>query len=334
MEDYLSAIDLLDREKDTGQETPEDGSEQFMESVVQALQMEGDAKDATQKGKGKGKTKKDKLDDADDRDSDTAAARKSDQLVKQARSAMEQGNYDMAASFLQQGIDADPSNRDAYRQLGKLYQKLGMTQEAMDVYNQWMTNRPTDAVPYYEQARALIGMGQLADALPYVQQFQALTDGETSSYPMAASLYHQLKMPEQEAAALSGWVSQAPGSVEAHQAMAQFYSRNGDKPGALAEYQAVVQLTPQNAAAYRDLGQAYQRMQMYGDAQAALATAMNLQPQNMNIRLQLADAYRRGGQTDPALQTYYGILQDAPDSSAAAQARRNIDRIQRALLKP
>ncbi len=330
MEEYLSVIDELDRGKDGNDDAAEGETEGAGEP---SAGKQEESERPSDKG-GKGKAKKDKLAGSEDRDEDGAVARKSDQLAKQARSAMQQGDYDQAVGLLQQSIEADPNNRDAYRQLGKLYQKMGLTQEAMAVYDQWMTHRPTDAVPYYEQARALIGMGHGADALPYIQQFQALTDGESSAYPMAASLYRQLNMPQQEGTALQSWVAQAPGSVEAHRAMAQYYNRTGNTPNALAEYQAVAQLTPQNATAYRDLGLAYQRMQMYGDAQGALATAMNLQPNNMGIRLQLAEAYRRGGQIDPALQTYYGILQDAPDSSAANQARRNIDRIQRALNKP
>ncbi|MCX5770816.1 MAG: tetratricopeptide repeat protein [Candidatus Hydrogenedentes bacterium] len=249
-------------------------------------------------------------------------------LIKQAKDAMDQGDYGRAAELLNQSIETDPSNTESYRKLAKLYSTLGMTDDELQTYADWSAQRPDDASPYYQQARLLASLGRRDEALPYLDQFQQMTSGEPAAYPMAASLYRQLDMRAEEGDILQTWASSTPNSPDAHRALAQFYARTGDRAGAAGEFEALVQLTPDNARAYRDLAQAYQRLQQFEAAQNALVTAVNLQPENIQLRMQLAQAYRQNGDIDAAIQTYYDVLAAAPGSPEAVQAERVIIRIE------
>ncbi|HUW61008.1 MAG TPA: tetratricopeptide repeat protein [Candidatus Bathyarchaeia archaeon] len=267
-------------------------------------------------------------------DNDTPAAeskRKTanvQRLLKQAKEAMEQGDYQGALDLLNQSIQSDPANRDSYRKLAKLYSTLGMSEEELQTYADWSAQRPDDASPYYQQARLLASLGRREEALPYLDRFQQMTSGEPAAYPMAASLYRRLNMRAEEGAMLQTWASTVPNSPDAHRALAQYYARNGDRVGAATEFETLVQLTPDNSRAYRELAQAYQRIQQFEAAQNALVTAVNLQPDNIQLRMQLAQAYRQSGATDAALQTYYEILAAAPESPEAFRAERAIIRIE------
>ena len=267
-------------------------------------------------------------------DSDTPAAeskRKAadvQRLLKQAKEAMEQGDYQSALDLLNQSIQSDPTNTDSYRKLAKLYSTLGMTEEELQTYADWSAQRPDDASPYYQQARLLASLGRREEALPYLDWFQQMTSGEPAAYPMAASVYRQLNMRAEEGAMLQTWASTVPNSPDARRALAQYYGRAGDQAGAAAEYESLVQLTPDNARAYRELAQAYQRLQQFEAAQNTLVTAVNLQPDNIQLRLQLAQAYRQNGAVDASLQTYYDILAAAPGSPEAFRAERAIIRIE------
>lgn len=323
---YLEAIEARDQnqgrhgEAEPGDEAgaPSGGGKH---GASQAATRNG--RDEAARSKKKGSTK-----------AQLAAQQQSHRLVRQAKDAMARGDYDNAIALLQEGLEADPENREAYRDLAGLYQKLGMNDEAAVVYDDWIAERPQDAVPYYQQARLLERLGMDEEALAYLDTFLDLTQGELSAYPMAASMYRRLNMREEEGALLDAWAGAAPSSVEAHRALAQFYTRNGNKPGALAEYQRIVALTPGNATAHRNVASAYQRLQMYDQAQAELAVAMNLEPQDMAIRIQLAGAYRQGGELQAALEVYYGVIADEPESAEARRAGRRARKIERQLQKP
>ncbi|NIA14656.1 MAG: tetratricopeptide repeat protein [Nitrospiraceae bacterium] len=323
-EAYLQAIDEYDRRR----EEPEaNGSDNDMASRLIASIGGRTPGTASAVRGGGGATDEDK--ERTPQQDRAAAMREADRMVRDARQAIALGNYAEAAEMLKESLELNPHDRDAYRSLANVYQKLGLTEEAGLVYEDWIAQRPNDATPYYQQAKRLQSQGRNEDALAYLQTFQQLTRDELSSYPMAASMYRKLNMKAEERTQLQTWVSQAPDSVAARNSLAKFYMRNGNKQAAVAEYQTVAGLTPENASAYRNLAGAYQAARMYDDAANALVTAMDLQPGNMAFPLQLGDLYRRTRQFDAALQTYYSVIHDAPDSTEAARARRHIARIER-----
>lgn len=259
------------------------------------------------------------------------AERQAAKLAQRARSAIENGQYEDAVSLLEEALAADPSSRDAYRELAGLYQKMGYSDDALATYAEWSRNRPNDATPCYQQARLLSSLGRDGEALAQLQRFEQLSEGELSALPMAASLYRTLKMPAEEGVALSEWASAVPESPDARRALAQYYNRVGDKPGALSEYQAVAALVPANANAHRDLAQAYQRLRQYPEAQQELVTALSLRPNDMQTRLQLGQVQRQLGDAGGAVATYEGVMADAPGTVEARQAQRAINQVNRQL---
>jgi tetratricopeptide (TPR) repeat protein len=255
--------------------------------------------------------------------------RQTQSLLNRAQEAAKQGDYANAIDMLNDCLEMDPSRGDAYRQLSQIYHKLGMTDKEMETYAQWMSNRPDDAMPHYQQAALYKSLGMEKEALDQLRQFQQMTQGNVDAYPMAASLYRKLGMKQEEGNALYAWANAAPGSVDARRSLAQYYARIGDKPSAAAEYQALVGLAPANADAHSALASVYRGMKQFPEAQAELVTAMNLQPQNMSYRLQLAQVYQGMGDRESAFQTYGGIIADAPGSNEAVQAQRAINRLAR-----
>jgi Flp pilus assembly protein TadD len=148
---------------------------------------------------------------------------------------------------------------------------------------------------------------------------------------MTAALSRKLGLKQDEGEALYAWASATPGSIDARQSLAQYYARTGDKTAAITEYQALAGLAPANASVHRGLAAAYQSTRDFSSAQTELVTAMNLQPQDMSTRVQLAQVYQRMGDRESALQTYSGIITDAPGSNEARQAQHAINKIERQL---
>jgi len=252
-------------------------------------------------------------------------------FIAQARERIETGDYEQAEALLKQSLEEDPTNMQAYVNLGSLYRKMGLLDEEMRTFEQWVASDPDNPMSRYHLAQSYIRQQLTDDALREVGSFEELTTGDLSKTPMVASLYRQLNMTGREGEILQAWLDQVPDSPDAHRAMAGYYHRNGNRDAALTEYEKVVELIPQNANAHQNLASMYQLAGYYQDAVRELTTAMELRPEDANIQMQLGDAYRRGGNFDAAYQVYQAIIDKAPDSSVAERANQVITRMDREL---
>ena len=258
----------------------------------------------------------------------------SHRLLANARQGIEAGEYENALELLDQSIEADPLNGQAYRTLANLYRALGMTEEERQVYYDWMEASPRNSLPHYYLASTYQRLGMSGEALGELIQFLDVSAGDPTSYPLAASLYRRLGMPEEEGGILQTWVDGAPESAQAHGALASYYRRNRDYPAALNEYQIVLGLAPGNVGGHVGLATVYQQMGYHAEAQAEYLTALELRPGDLGVRMRLAESYRRGGDPVAAIQTYQSVIDNAPGSNSARRAGREINRIQRQQTKP
>ncbi|HOJ33923.1 MAG TPA: tetratricopeptide repeat protein [Candidatus Hydrogenedentes bacterium] len=250
------------------------------------------------------------------------------QWVNEARQAAARGDYDTATDLLNRTLSVDPTNRDAYRNLGRVQHQLGMTDLELQTYQQWADALPTDATPHYLLAQVYQQMGAADLAAQELSIYEGLNRGSLDMYAQAASLYRRLNMPQQEAAVLSQWVQEAPNSPDAHRSLADYYRRTGNFSAALNEYQQLVALTPNNAQAHVSMAQALVQMRLYADAQNAYLTALSLQPNDLGIRLQLAQAYRAAGDIASAIGAYQSVIELNPTSREATRAARAIQQLQ------
>lgn len=259
------------------------------------------------------------------------SAEHSKRLLSQAREAMDSGQYDTAGDLFAQAIESDPTNKQAYRALAQLQHNLGMFQDEVQTYRDWMQAMPDDALPHYLLASTYEGMGLNAEAYQELSAFQSINEGNLSSYPMAASMLRRLGMRAEEVATLHAWAAAAPDSPDVHRALGDFYRRAGDYNLAVAEYQTATGLLPGNISAYISLGSVYTRMGLYAEAQAQYLTVLDLRPDNLSVRTQLAESYRASGNLTGAFDMYQSIIDMQPNSPQAQQAARAITRLQRQL---
>lgn len=267
-----------------------------------------------------------------DQEKDRAgAASKAAQLVQDARKALDAGDFDTAAKLLADGIKSDPTNKQAYQMLAQLQHNLGQTQAELQTYQDWAHNVPGDALPHYMMADAYVRAGDRTSAYNELTQFQNMSNGSLSGYPMSAGLYRELGMSAEEGSALAAWVQAAPDSSDAHQMLADYERRNGDYNAAIKEYETVLSLAPGTASAYTSLGDIYRRNGQYDTAAQQYQAAIDLQPDDLTLRQQLAATYQASGDLQSALSTYQGIVDANPNSPQGQQAAQAVQRIERQL---
>ena len=254
--------------------------------------------------------------------------------LNSAQSAAEKGSYDDAIAILRQGLEVDPTSRDLYRNLASLYSRLGQRDAELQTYADWSAHAPGEAPPHYDMARTYAAMGKGTEALQELSSFLNMTQGDLNAYPMAASVYRTLGMSSEEGTVLDAWRQQAPDALDARRVLADYYARTGDNQASLTEYQGIAQRLPEDADVHRNLSYAYRRLNMSQEAETEMGTAAALQPRNMSTQLQLAEMYRQSQKFDAALQTYAGVIAEAPNTPEGQQAQQSMVQLQRQIQPP
>ena len=253
----------------------------------------------------------------------------SHRLLADASTRIEEGNFEEAISLLTESIEKDPLNSQSYIRLGVLYRKMGMINEELQVYNDWVNSDSGNSMSHYYMAQAYANQGMNDDAMVHLKTFEIGTGDDVTKIPMVASMYRRLDMEEREGQLLQTWLDKVPDSPDAHRAMASYYRRNDEPDLALSEYERVAELLPGNVNARSNLGNVYRSMGRLDEAAQELLVAAEMSNNNPSVVLNLADVYRMSGDYDAAIDTCQIVVDSVPNSREAQFAQDRIERIER-----
>src|SRR5262249_11362460 len=139
-------------------------------------------------------------------------------------------------------------------------------------------DRPTDVEALVAGARARMGAGDAVGALEYVRAAQA----------------------------------RAPGRPDLFQLQAAVCTRLGDLNGAMAAYQAAVQLDAAIPQVWYELGKLQEQQGDAATARRSFEQALDLLPTFAQATLALAELYRRTNQGPQALELLIPVLETDP----------------------
>ena len=140
-------------------------------------------------------------------------------LLREAQSALDAGEVNVAVDKLRQIVQMAPDSAPARLTLAEALSRRGDATEAAEAYQAALDLRPDSFVAALGLGNSLLAIGEAADAI----------------------------------AALRSAVRLRPSAVEAHDALAAAFSRDGDEESALDSYREVVKLDPENATAQREI---------------------------------------------------------------------------------
>lgn len=104
---------------------------------------------------------------------------------------------------------------------------------------------------------------------------------------------------------------------ETHLAAGQMLERQGDMPGAIAQYERVIASDPRNAAAYNRLGIAYQKLGRYQDADQIFSQGIDADPGSTALRNNLGYNYMVQRRFADAVRVFQEALSQSPDFQRA-----------------
>lgn len=106
-------------------------------------------------------------------------------------------------------------------------------------------------------------------------------------------------------------------SSHVHESLAQAFAIKGSYDEAIAQYNAAINLDPENASAFIGLGNAFHKKNMYAEAIAALERAVQIKPYWADCRCNLGAAYSLASIHDKAIDEFVQAININPNYAAA-----------------
>lgn len=172
-----------------------------------------------------------------------------------------QGQYGPALQRFQQAIASNPTDPDAYYNMGAAYHQLA---------------RQTQNASYVAQAEAY-----------YLQALQR-NPNHADSYRGRAVLMAETGRKQQAFEMLRGWVMQNQQSADARVELARLYQGEGDTETARVQLEQAVLLNPNSTAALNALGQLREQSRDYSQAMLNYQRSLALEGMQPEISARVA----------------------------------------------
>jgi len=232
------------------------------------------------------------------------------------------GRYNSAVLEYRNAIKELPQSPAGYTKLGHVYVAMGKTQEAYREFSMAAGLDPADAESRIEAGRLLLDAQMHEEAQIRAEQVLEKHPGDPQAIVLmaraiAASRQAQGDTPAAEAV-LRGAVAQAPDSVEAHVALADFlwtWKRNPD--AAERELASTAQAHPSDELANRAMAAFLMGTDRERDAETYLKAAAAQPNQRHKSSLALADYYLAAARYDAAKPVLTAAVNDGAQGTAA-----------------
>ncbi len=166
-----------------------------------------------------------------------------------------QGDLPEAARLACEWVEHEPGDLDALRTWGKLSLEVGRKHDAEDALRALIFLTPTDPAAHVLLGEALLADGWYRDAEAEFQAAIALDAASPGGYVgLARAAQHDLRRPDDFAAAADLAVQVAPGYAAAHAVMGAALRDAGDLDGALEALRRALAIDSECAPALFDLG--------------------------------------------------------------------------------
>jgi tetratricopeptide (TPR) repeat protein len=273
--------------------------------------------------------------------------------LTQAESAIEKKDYATAEPLLKKVVAAQPTNYQAWFDLGFLYNALGKTDESIAAYRQSVSAK-ADVF----ESNLNLGLMLVKNKRPGAEQFLAaatklkptshIEQGRASAwlalahiaeeqdperaieaYRQAATLQPKDPEPHLSAGLLlekqnkfadaeqeyKQALTLEPGSSDALVGLANIYMRGQRFPEAEEYLRKVVAQRPNDPVAHIQLGRVLAADQKYADAAVELQSGLKLAPGDPTAQRDLADIYAAAGKHSEAEPLYRVLLANNPNDA-------------------
>jgi len=175
-------------------------------------------------------------------------------IIERTSKMINQHQYAPALSPLQGAVRQDPSNPFLYHLLGLCHQQLGQHQQAIQVFQQAISNKVDTDQMQAELGNSYLRMGNLQPALDAMETAASMNVANLQNLTNLATLYLQMGRPADAERTLRAILAQDDRSAEAYNLMGTLEIQRGQAELARSYFEKAVEYNPDLAEVYVNLG--------------------------------------------------------------------------------
>ena len=228
-----------------------------------------------------------------------------------ADQAVGQDTLNRAIEELEHVVRLDPSEREAYLTLGRLYRFADEPERAAQVYRDFLEVSPGSGDVAVPLAELQIEAGNADEAIEILKELTENQPGHERALILLGEAYIQTSDFASAADAFSEAVALAPDDVDLLRELARTLFSADRFDEAASRYEQIVELEPEDPIAWLRLGQIHRQRMNFTAAREHLEHAATLVPDSREIEFNLALLDRDEGRFEDALDGFREILADS-----------------------
>lgn len=264
-----------------------------------------------------------------------ADQKKAADLLDQALTFHEKGDYAASCTAYQQLLKAFPKDVNGLTNFGLLHLLHGYYALAVPLFEQSLKLYPKQPQTWVDLATALQKTGKQAAALVAVDRAIALEPEMAQAYQERALILLDLGQLEEGAKSASKLIALRPDSTYGHNILGFALHRMGRHAEAVASYERVLTAEPNSPEILSDKGASLLSLKRYDEALACFEQAIAMNPAIAAIHNNRGNALKALRRTDEALAAYDAAVTLDPAYADAHNNRslvlNNLERWEEAL---
>jgi tetratricopeptide (TPR) repeat protein len=241
-----------------------------------------------------------------------AAKRGKDDPLALARDYVSKGLLELATAETVRAIQRGADRGDAGTLLGDLFARRGLHGEALERYREARAADAARADARLGEVKALLAMERFEEAAPLAEELLQIAPEEVEALVVAARARSAAGDASGALSALEHAQQRAPARADLHKLQGDVARRVGDRPAALAAYQAALELDSGFIQVWLDLGRLHEEKEEWTEAEHAYERALDALPTFYEAGHALADLLRRTGRVRTAIARLADMLEQDP----------------------
>jgi tetratricopeptide (TPR) repeat protein len=225
-------------------------------------------------------------------------------LEKDTRLGKSSDKISKAMSALRESIRLDPSNFDAYNNLGNIYIIKGSPRRAVEMFEKAAEIKPSDSNTFSNLALAYEKRGLYDKAIAAYDTAIHLDPFNAAAFNNLGTLYYDKNMLDKARPLFEKAIRLKPDLANAYTNLGNLYDRSGTPEKALYFYKQALKISPDDLSALLNTGKLMLRMNRPVEALPLLRQAIQTSPANSDTYGYLFAAYDALGKKDAFLDEY------------------------------
>ncbi len=200
-------------------------------------------------------------------------------------------------------VRVNPASWFFYNNLGRAYEKLGKTNNAIDSYNKSIALKPGYDIPYINLGALYNNIGLKQQAIDYYSQAIAVNHGLANAHNDLGAIYNELQDYEKARAHFMKALEINPTYEKPYANLGVLYTNINNKEAAIAAYQKAIEIKPL-ARVYINLGALYKDLSKNDEAIACYQKAIEIRPELDESYNNLGQLYSETNRMDEAIALF------------------------------